>query len=85
VPRYGAADHTESGNSITAPEAGTGFMRPNVAFGASNAPNVAFGASDATNATLGRMGTPRRQPLAAMSASTAAIDRTGTPVPPLPV
>jgi hypothetical protein len=29
-------------------------MRPNVAFGASDAPNVAFGAFNATNATLGR-------------------------------
>jgi hypothetical protein len=30
-------------------------MRPNVAFGASNAPNATLGALDATNATLGRI------------------------------
>ena len=30
-------------------------MRPNVAFGASNAPKAAFGASNAPKATLGRM------------------------------
>ncbi|GAA4530064.1 hypothetical protein GCM10023192_17900 [Amycolatopsis samaneae] len=29
-------------------------MRPNVAFGASNAPNATLGASNAPNATLGR-------------------------------
>jgi len=33
-------------------------MRPNVAFGASNAPNVAFGALNAPNATLGRLVNP---------------------------
>ncbi|WP_438860845.1 amino acid adenylation domain-containing protein [Amycolatopsis solani] len=36
------------------------FMRPNVAFGASDAPNATLGASDAPNATLGRLGTAYR-------------------------
>ncbi|GAA4546243.1 hypothetical protein GCM10023192_60410 [Amycolatopsis samaneae] len=34
------------------------LVRPNVAFGASNAPNATLGASNAPNATLGRSARP---------------------------
>ncbi|MEV6873311.1 hypothetical protein [Amycolatopsis sp. NPDC051128] len=43
-------------------------MRPNVAFGASNAPNATLGALDATNATLGA--------LDATNATLGALDAT---------
>jgi hypothetical protein len=100
MTRYGVADHIESGKEITSAESGryrTGTAKVlNESFRTSGALNDSFktpgGREPAPKTPKGPppwrkplRGNAKTQPLAAMSASTAAIDRTGTPVPPLPV